>query len=178
MRDTARGYGWISILLHWATAIVVVAMLMTGDFVQGGKVDAVHRHTTIGIAMYVLLWARIVWRFRVGHPGPTAKQGRLSFAVGQYFHYAFLIAIGIMLISGPLMAWSAGDSIHVFWMEIPGPIGEDVAIHRFLRAVHGYTAAAILAALVLHSLAAIKHALINKDGTFDKIVVPDRGRRA
>jgi cytochrome b561 len=110
--DTKSGYGWISIALHWITAVTVVAMLTIGIMSQGATIDVharlVHLHTSIGLTVYALLWGRIVWRFVVGHPGPLPRQGRFFFAIGKYFHFTLLPAIAVMVVSGPLMAWVGG----------------------------------------------------------------------
>src|SRR5579872_934060 len=111
--DTADGYGWISIALHWLAAAVVLTMFVIGTMSQGAAREdyagLVHLHTTIGLCAYVLLWGRIVWRFMVGHPGPLPKQGVAFFTIGKYFHFVFLVAIAAMLVTGPLMVWAAGD---------------------------------------------------------------------
>ena len=80
--DTSNGYGWISIALHWLTAVIVLAMFVIGTMSQSADeedyVRLVHLHTTIGMAVYLLLWGRIAWRFAVGHPGPLPKQSASS----------------------------------------------------------------------------------------------------
>ncbi len=137
----------------------------------------VHLHTTIGMTAYVLLLGRIIWRFAVGHPGPLPKQGVIFFTIGKYFHFVMLIAIAMMLVSGPLMVWTAGEAIHVFALSIPSPLGKLEAAQHVLRGVHGYTASFILAAMILHVLAVFKHTVLNKDGTFDKIMIAAGGAR-
>ena len=178
VNDTSDGYGWISIALHWLTAAVVLTMFVIGTMSQGASREEyahlVNLHTTIGITAYVLLWGRVIWRFMVGHPGPLAKKGVALFTIGKYFHFAFLIAIGVMLLSGPLVAWLAGDAIHVFDLEIPSPFPKLVRTQHIVRASHGYTASFILAGFVLHMLAVFKHTVINRDGTFDKIMIAGR----
>ena len=80
--DTGNGYGWISIALHWLTAVIVLAMFVIGTMSQSADdadyVRLVHLHTTIGIAAYPLLWGRIAWRFAVGHPGRLPSRARSS----------------------------------------------------------------------------------------------------
>jgi cytochrome b561 len=180
--DTANGYGWISIALHWLAAVIVIAMFVIGTMSQSAD-DAdyaglVHLHTTIGVAIaYPLLWGRIIWRFAIGHPGRLPKQNAFFFAIGKYFHFAMLIAIAVMLLSGPLMVWTAGESIHVFGLAIPGPFPKLEALQHGLRAVHGYTAWSILAAMIVHVLAVFKHTVLDRDGTFDKIMVAAGGGR-
>lgn len=178
-RDTQTGYGWISIALHWLTALTVVAMLTIGTMSQGAPRDSYIRlvdlHTSIGVAMYALLWGRIVWRLKVGHPGPLPRQGHFFFTIGKYLHFLMLVAIAVMLISGPLMAWSAGDAIDVFGLAVPSPVRNLPDLHNVLRRVHGLTASFIIAGIGLHLLAVFKHTVIDRDGTFDKIMVAARG---
>jgi cytochrome b561 len=180
--DTANGYGWISIALHWLAAVIVIAMFVIGTMSQSADeadyARLMHLHTSIGIAIaYPLLWGRIVWRFAIGHPGRLPKQNALLFAIGKYFHFVMLIAIAVMLLSGPLMVWTAGDAIHVFSLAIPGPFQKLEAVQHGLRAVHGATAWFILAAMIVHVLAVFKHTVLDRDGTFDKIMVAAGGRR-
>jgi len=177
--DTPNGYGWISIALHWLTAAIVLTMFVVGSLSQGaGREESlrlVHLHTTIGVTAYVLLWGRIIWRFTVGHPGPLPGQGTFFFAIGRYFHFLLLIAIAAMLVSGPLMIWSGGEPIHVFAAAMPSPLGTLPVMQHVLRTVHGYVAPFILAGMILHVLAVFKHAVLDRDGTFDKIMIAGRG---
>ena len=180
--DTGNGYGWISIALHWLTAAIVLTMFVIGSMSQVDDPEQslrlVHLHTTIGVTAYALLWSRIIWRFAVGHPGPLPKQGAVFFAIGKYFHFLLLIAIGAMLVSGPMMIWSDGEPIHVFTVAIPSPLEKLADVQHVLRGIHGYAASFILAGVILHVLAVFKHTVINRDGTFDKIMIAGGGRRA
>jgi len=47
-------------------------------------------------------------------------------------------------------------------------------VHDLLRNVHGMTASFLIVGIVLHVLAVFKR--LNRDGTFDKIMVADRVR--
>ena len=44
--------------------------------------------------------------------------------------------------------------------------------------IHGYTASFIVVGIVLHVLAVFKHMIVNRDGTFDKIMIADGVRKA
>jgi cytochrome b561 len=178
--DTRNGYGWISIALHWLTAVIVLAMFVVGTMSQSASQEdypgLVHLHTTIGMTAYVLLWGRIIWRFAVGHPGALPKQGVFFFTIGKYFHFVLLVAIGVMLLSGPLMAWSGGDAIQVFDFAIPSPLGKLPDLQHILSKVHGYTGTFIVLGMILHVLAVFKHTVLNRDGTFDKMMIAAGGR--
>ena len=176
-KDTRSGYGWVSIALHWLAAALVLTMWTLGTLSQTNvEADAAwyaHLHMSIGVSAYLLLWARGIWRFAVGHPDPHPGQSALLFPLAKYFHYLLLIAIGVMLISGPLMVWSGGDAIEVFAFSIPSPFAPWSALQDLLRRVHGVTASVIILGVILHILAALKHIVINRDGTFDKIMIAD-----
>jgi cytochrome b561 len=179
MRDTATGYGWLSIALHWFTAIAVLVLLFVGDTISTlagqEREDALLLHTSIAISCYVFLWARIVLRFANGHPGPLPKQRGVFFLVGKYTHYALLVAIAFMLITGPLMAWFGGNGIGVWgWFVIPTPFEENFAVRDALHAIHAWSAAAILILTILHLIGVYKHSAFNQDGTFGKMLVPAR----
>ena len=180
-RDTRSGYGWASIALHWLAAALVLTMWTLGTMSQTDvEADAgwyAHLHMSVGVSAYALLWARIVRRFAAGHPDPHSGQSALLFPLAKYFHYLFLIAIGVMLVSGPLMVWSGGDAVEVFALTIPSPFPAWSELHDLLRRVHGVTASVIILAVLLHILAALKHIVINRDGTFDKIMIADGAER-
>jgi cytochrome b561 len=180
-RDTRNGYGWVSIAAHWLTAILVLTMWALGTMSQTDVQDDAawyaHLHMSIGVSAYLLLWGRILWRVAVGHPAPHPGQSALLFPVAKTFHYLFLIAIGVMLLSGPLMIWSGGDTVEVFAFAIPSPFVPWPGLHDLLRRVHGVTASIIILGVLLHILAALKHIVINRDGTFDKIMIAGGAER-
>lgn len=181
--DTRNGYGWVSIALHWVTAVVIVALLFIGSSISGAEPeqrrDVVLLHTSIAVCAYAVLWWRIVWRFVKGHPGPLAKQPRAFFVIGKYVHFAMLAAVGIMLLSGPLIVWSQGAAIGVFgWFEIPSPLPPSPRLLGFAHALHGNAAIVIAVGLVLHLGGVYKHAAFDQDGTFGKMLVPAPDRTA
>ena len=174
--DTDNGYGWISILLHWTTAVIVLGMLFIGSSIQSATGDTraalIRLHTSIGICAYALLWVRVVWRFMCGHPGPRARQRGISFTLGKYVHLSIVAAIGLMLLTGPLIVWTVGGEIEVFGLYIPAPATLPAELYSLVRPAHRWGAILIFAGTVLHLLGVIKHITINRDGTFEKIMVP------
>ena len=180
-KDPRSGYGWVSIAAHWFTAVVVLTMWTLGTMsqtdVQADSAWYAHLHMSLGVSAYLLLWGRILWRFAVGHPAPHPGQSALLFPVAKAFHYLFLIAIGLMLLSGPLMVWSGGDAIEVFAFAIPSPFAPSSGLHDLLRRIHGVTASIIILGAILHILAALKHIVFNRDGTFYKIMIADGAER-
>lgn len=182
LKDSATGYGWLSIFLHWFTAIAVIVLLFVGDSISGHETpdardDAVLRHTSIAISCYLFLWARVIYRFVAGHPGPLPTQRGFFFHIGKFVHYVLLIALAAMLISGPLMVWFGGTSIGVWdWFSVPGPFEQSFAVRDALLRIHQTAAITILVLTVAHIGGVYKHAAFNQDGTFTKMLVPQKAR--
>ncbi|MDB5456538.1 MAG: cytochrome b561 family protein [Caulobacter sp.] len=174
--DGKADFGWISIILHWTAAAVVVSLLFIGNSIQAA--DGVARdhtlrlHTTLALGAYALLWARVIWRVAKRHPRPLPRQNKTFYAIGKPFHYLLLAAIVVMLLTGPLMAWSGDLPLRFFNLVIPSPIPADERL--FVLARWGHIAAATVLGwgTLVHILAAIKHIAVDKDGAFDKMMTP------
>ena len=178
-RDTRTGYGWISIALHWLTAIVILTLWFIGSSIEAdlsaGSSDQLRLHTSIAITAYVLLWARVIWRFKFKHPQATAEQKGLFYEIGKWTHYLILAAVAGMLLSGPLMVWSRGEPIYVFdWFTIPGPYGMNMDFFTVLHGIHVWCSRIIIVGTALHLGGVYKHAAFNQDGTFGKMLVAAR----
>src|SRR5215203_1319753 len=108
-RDTSTGYGWISIALHWLTAILILTIWFIGSSITSdlaiGSNATLRLHTSIAISAYLLLWIRVLWRFKHGHPKAMPEQRGVFYEIGKFTHWAILAAVVAMLISGPLMVW-------------------------------------------------------------------------
>jgi cytochrome b561 len=163
--------------------VIIVVMLYVGssiDSLAGAERQrTLVLHTSIAITTYALLWLRIVWRFAYGHPGPLTKQGRFFFLVGKWVHILMLVALAVMLISGPLLVWTMGEPIRVFdWFAISSPLEANVELNVMLHAVHGGAAMLIFVAILLHIGGVYKHTAFNQDGTLTKMIIPARDGEA
>lgn len=173
--DPAGGYGWVSIVLHWATVAVLLPLWFVGYATShpGSEnvLKLIHTHTTIAVCAYALLWLRVLWRFRQGHPAPLPRQRRWSAQFGKALHYLLVIAIAVMLVSGPIMAWSGGDAIHVFSAAIPSPLPKLPHLFIWLLAVHRTTSRIIMLAILIHVCAVLKHVAFDHDGLLGRMLV-------
>jgi cytochrome b561 len=182
LKDTATGYGLISILLHWITAILILYLLYLGSTIGSQEADAramaVDRHTSVAIASYLLLVGRVIWRFCYRHPGPTEEQRGWAFTMGKWTHYAITGAIVVMLVTGPWLQFSYGRAIQVFdWFVIPAPFEANFGLAGFLHSVHTAAALFIFLGVLLHIGGVYKHTAFNQDGTLAKIIIPGRQSR-
>jgi cytochrome b561 len=101
------------------------------------------------------------------------KQGRLFFSVGKWVHNGMLLALAVMLISGPFLVWTMGEPIRVFdWFSIPSPLVANFELNAMLHGVHRWAAMVLFVAILLHVAGVYKHTAFNQDGTLTKMIIP------
>ena len=171
-RDRDGGYGWISITLHWLTAVAIFALLYVGDSISVGGDATLRTHTTIAACAWILLAARIAWRVVEGHPPPLGRAGWTS-RLGEVTHWALLAAVGLMLVSGPLAALSHEAGLRIFGLTLHGPWPHRPAL-AISAAAHGVGAFTLVWGVVLHVAGVGWHLVVKRDGLFDRIMVPPR----
>lgn len=162
LHDQPNSFGWISIALHWTSAIALVSLWMLGKSIAWQEAEVVDArralHITIGLSVWLLLAARIAWRIRIPHP-KAVGQGPRTHRIAVLAHALILANVAVMMLSGPLLAWL-----------LPGP---STLVDTAWR-IHS-TAATTLAVLVLlHIGAALKHLMFNDDETIARIFKPKR----
>lgn len=176
IKDTAAGYSWLSITLHWFAALAVISLYVLGDLAGDAKGDERRQllglHISIALSVYLVLWLRIFWRLLNARPEPVA-QGKILAFLARWIPVLLLAGLAIMLISGPLTVWSGGRPLSIFGLiEFASPVGKQEALHEFLEEVHEFGANLIISALVLHVAGALKHWLIDRDRTLQRMLIP------
>ena len=171
-RNSSSRYGAVSILMHWVVALAVFALFALGFWMVGLNYysswyrTAPELHKSIGILLFALMLARLLWRLFSPMPAVLASHGRwtrLASRVGHGFLYLGLFGV---MISGYLISTADGRPIEVFGLfSVPAlisgiPNQEDVA-----GWIHEYLAWALVIFAGLHGLAALKHHFFDRDAT-------------
>jgi len=174
--DTNDRFGWISILLHWVTAIIIIMLWYFGKSVLNGpaeEADAMRRlHVSIASSAWLLLFARSVWRLQSGHPHVKGQSIRIHL-MAKFAHYSILLVLCLMLFSGPLLVWAGGNSIVIFdIVSIPSPLSDSESIRRFAWLVHSTSSITLLVLVLLHIGGALKHLMFHSDDTIARMIWP------
>lgn len=175
--DRDGGYGWISIGLHWLTAIAIIVLLFAGDSIAVVGDKARTTHTTLASCVWLILAGRIAWRLQQGHPRRAAEQDRFSFYAGMVVHYILLAGIALMLLSGPVAGWASGGGIEIFSARIPGAQPALPDLYAVSRMAHIVGAVVLAVGTALHVAGVLKHMFIDRDHTFDRIMIPPSRQR-
>ncbi|MDQ0464007.1 cytochrome b561 [Caulobacter ginsengisoli] len=175
-RNTRTAYGWAAIALHWIAAAAVVTLYLLGERMEEAadraqELAARQVHVSVGVLLFAFLVAQIFWNLSQARPEPLEKQRALRLVAGLV-QILFLVMIALLLISGPAVIWSAARPIRVFdWFAIPSPFSSRVDwLHEAAEFVHEAAAKLFWPLIVLHVLGGLKHLVIDRDRTVQRML--------
>jgi cytochrome b561 len=168
-------YGPFAIFLHWAVAVLIlVAWLLPQVTDLVGRSEAsviIGLHRSIGVTVFALVLARVVWRFVSPPPALPAQTRpiiRLASHAGHAALYLLMLAVPVL---GMLFTWASGRDIPVFGLiTLPAPFAQDDSLRELFINLHALTANAILALVGLHVAAALFHQYVVKDGLLNRML--------
>ena len=158
-------------LLHWVLTILIIGSLTLGFFriapmanSDPQKIALLRIHMIVGVVILGLMIVRLLVRLFTSKP-PAASQALDKFAT--LAHYAFYLLVVLMGTTGIATALFAGLGMVVFGD------GSAALPPSFLiyppRIAHGLIAIALTALIALHTIAALYHQFILRDGVFRRI---------
>ena len=163
-------FPFLSRLLHWLMAILIVAMLLIGAGMANTVSPRYHClvaiHEPLGIAILALVLIRFANRL-FNPPPPLPPMPRLQ----RYAAHASHWLLYLLMFTIPLVGWamlSAGDMPIVLHggLRLPHILPPNAALYSALRGLHGALATLLYAVFLLHLAAALLHGLIRRDGVF------------
>lgn len=180
--NTPRAYGWVARFFHWTVAVLILAAiglgLYAGSLPRGAQeqmqaiFQAFSIHKTVGVAVLVLAVARILWTLTQPRPRPLHPGRRLETFAAEAVHWALWIGMVIMPLTGWLLHSAApGGFSRILWplgQRLPG-VSEDAALAERLAAFHETGWWVLAGLIVLHVAGALKHVLIDRDGTLSRM---------
>lgn len=180
LTNTEDTYGLIHQILHWATALLILALIPMGVFMHNlpdGNAEEIadkfwlySLHKTIGMSALLVASLRIMWAVIQPQPRPL-HQGLEGFAA-KAVHHLLYGAIIIM----PVLGWfhhAASEGYAPIWWPLSQNlffIPIDPNLSKFFGLAHFATGIVLVISLVLHIAGAFKHLLIDKDQTLQRMV--------
>lgn len=168
-------YTRTAIALHWLTFALVLSgfglgLWMTGLPIVPRTLRVYAYHKWIGITVFMLATVRLAWRSAHPPPPPLAMpdwQVRAAAATHALL-YALLLAI-------PLSGWlySSATGVQVVYLglvPLPDLVPKDKALAAILKAVHGTLNFTLLALVIIHSGAALRHHFVDRDAVLRRML--------
>lgn len=155
--------------LHWLIAVAIFGSFALGTYMADLRVSPTMLklyswHKWAGVTIFVLVMVRLVWRL-THTPPPLPSQmpahERLAAHAGHLALYGLMLAIPV---SGWLMSSAKGfQTVWFGWVPLPDLVTKDAALGELLQQVHLVLNYVLLALVVVHVAAALKHHFINRD---------------
>ena len=188
MRNSTTSWGWLSRWLHWAMAFLILGMLIFGLYLttafndgDPSKLGLVQTHKSFGFLVFALACLRIIWRAVNPTPALPATMPALLKLGAKAGHWAIYLLMFAMPVSGWLGASASPyNDVDSYPMQIknmvfglfelpdPYPVGSYDVSDMFM-AVHKWAAIALALILAGHVAAAIKHAVVDRDGVMSRM---------
>lgn len=175
LKNTDKDYGLIARGFHWTSALIVLALLSLGFYMAGldvspFKFSLYFWHKSFGALVLVLVVLRFGWRLYNPAPEPLEGHQKWERTLAKIVHILLYFGLVAMPLSGWFMS-SAGDFPAPFFglFVLPDFIPKDEALFKLFRSIHEYAAFALIVAVGLHALGAIKHHLLDKDETLTRM---------
>jgi len=172
-------WGIATIVVHWLSAGVVIGLLgLGGAMVHGGfdtatTFDLFQSHKSLGVAAAVLAVLRLALRATTVAPPLPATTRRHEVWAARTTHGLLLALPVVAVASGWLVVSTAPLPVptRVFGLFTLPPIAApDAARFAVAVQVHGWATWAIAGLAAVHVAAAVKHAVVDRDGTIRRML--------
>lgn len=176
----ARRYSTVAMILHWVIAAAIVGQIGLGWYMGSlergqAQFELFQLHKSVGLTILLLTLVRIGWRLTHKPPPYAAGVRGWQHTLASAVHAGFYVLLLLLPMSGwalvsaspyniPTLFWEV-----VEWPHLPGlanlPAAEKEAASGDFEAMHEWLVRLILALLALHVAGALKHQLVDRDGT-------------
>lgn len=179
--DTPSKLSPNTLLLHWIVAIMMIVLLGSGIYMEENEAFALYPwHKSFGVLITAFVMLRVLWRIKNGWPTPVSDYSSIEKLLSKVVHYLLIIGTVLMPISGFMMSAMGGHGVDFFGLELvarnPDPANpkEVIALNGTLAGIghrmHGLGGNLIIAGVALHIVGALKHHMIDKDGTLRRML--------
>lgn len=179
--DSKQKFSTVTVTLHWIIAVTVIFMLVLGFYMATTRTYSLwDLHKSTGIAIFGVVLLRVIWRIKNGWPTPVSAYTRFEQRLARLVHWVLILATVTMPLSGMVSAYVGGHDLTVYGWQLLAdnldPTGKErvlprnAAMHEFLGSVHTTVAWILATAVLLHIAGALKHHLVDKDGTLRRML--------
>ena len=175
-RNSSKGWGLVSVLIHWVSALVVIGLFVLGLWmVELTYYDEWYRaapdlHKSTGVMLLLLTLVRIIWKKTNTLPEQLNTHSDLEKKSASIVHRLMYILLFLIMFSGYLISTADGRSIDVFGMfSLPATIYDIDNQEDIAGLIHLVLAISLIVLVVVHAAGALKHHILDKDLTLKRM---------
>lgn len=166
-KNTRTRFGLVAIAFHWIMSVLVIGMLILGLYMvtlDAGleKTRLYGWHKEYGVIILVLALLRLGWRLQ--NVNPVLNLPPFERISARLVHWTFYLLMLAMPFSGWLMSSAAGRAVSFFGLfTLPSLINPNPDAGLVFRNAHHYLGYTLIALILLHTAAALKHHFYDGD---------------
>lgn len=170
-------YSRTAIWLHWVLALLLLGQYAFGWYLGGierGTPDRsyfVNLHKSTGLVIGILILLRLAWRLAHRPPPLPDTVPRWQRWAAVQTHRLLYGLMVLMPLSGYVASNFSKFGVHFFntWQLAPWGL-ESRALYAVFNLTHRLSAWLLLALVLVHVLAALKHLLVDRDAIFFRML--------
>ncbi len=178
-------YSAIAIALHWIIAFAILGMIGLGWYMGDlpntatNKADLYQLHKSIGVSIFILTIARILWRI-INKPPEEVPMEHMQAVASRAVHFGFYMLMILMPLTGWILVSASAYNLPTLifdtfqWPHLPflPDLSTETkkSIFPVLENAHGKLAWVAIVLLLLHVAGAVKHQFIDKDGVMARML--------
>jgi len=165
--------------LHWLVAGMIVVQFVLAKLAELAGDDGhamrelalLANHKSVGITILVLAVVRIAWRLMNPPPALPVTMPKWQVNASQASHWSLYFLLFAMPITGWLMSSASAYSVSWFNLfQLPDFVAPSEGLKEIFEETHETLAKVLILVASIHVIAAIKHAMIDKDGMLQRII--------
>lgn len=170
-------YTGFAIALHWVVVILVLTLIGLGLYMTDIPRGTPERsffynlHKSIGLTTGIIVLIRLWWRAKNPPPPLPGSMPRWKVSASKLSHAMLYMCLVLMPVAGFSASQFTKYGVTYFGLfKIPPMGSENKVIYDLLQGVHETTSMVLIALIVIHVLAALKHLLVDRDRVFQRML--------
>jgi cytochrome b561 len=149
--------------------MVAVGWYMTSIEDEPGADRFFNLHKSTGIVVFTLVLVRLAWRVRHRPAALPASMPKWQVLAAATVHRLLYACMVLMPVTGFLGASHTTSGVAFFGLQLPRWRTADRDTAELILGLHGTIAWILVALVALHTLAGLKHLLVDRDRVFQRM---------
>ena len=170
-------YTKTAILLHWLIALLIIAAFALGvtmvdiPGITPTKLKYFSWHKWIGVTALALACTRLLWRLTHQAPSYPSTMQAWQQKAAHGLHGLLYVLMFAVPASGYFYSLAAGvPVVYLGVLPLPVLIEPNPELKPLLKQLHYALNMTLLACVMLHALAALKHHFVDRDGVLKRML--------
>lgn len=182
LQNSNSTYGAVTKSFHWLIALLILTNIPLGIYANGLPFDTgealaqkafvFSMHKTLGIAIFVIALARILWAIWQPKPAGLHPERRAETFLAELVHWLLYASLIVVPLSGWIHHAATTGFAPIWW-----PFGQSLAFvpkddgvaHTF-ASLHVIFERVLVVSFILHFAGALKHHFVDRDVTLKRML--------